>query len=344
MEFLFNALKLLYSLLLWVLDGIRKLSFVWIITVGYFICLGIPLTILFAYQYKDEYNHIKKVNDLKTSLPVIIRAFGEIHSKRVNLMQQRFGTENSIYTESAELEMIRNEIRWIKEASKSNPDKKNDLHAREKDLDKMLASQKSLQFKLGKIDTDIDNIRTKIYSQYNLKDKEQEWIVELEASMPFLERMSLLGPWKFLDLLVLPNQLLTLILTLSMGLLGSVIHMTREYFFSQALRRSNWYFLFRPFLGMFMALTVYVFFMAGQFTIAGSQDLSQDKGNLNAFIISFLAIISGLLSEEAYTRIYKAGVAFFGETPATENAGKGTSTAGKEDGHRNSGGMGGDVF
>ncbi|MFQ5974048.1 MAG: hypothetical protein ACE5Q3_17110 [Alphaproteobacteria bacterium] len=57
-----------------------------------------------------------------------------------------------------------------------------------------------------------------------------------------------------------------------------------------------------------MAVAVFILLKAGQLTITAASDTS---ANLNPFLISFIAIISGLLSEHAYERIQRAGVAIF---------------------------------
>ena len=131
----------------------------------------------------------------------------------------------------------------------------------------------------------------------------------------------------------MPPAILTLILTLSMGALGSVIYVTRYYFSTEPARAFSWY-IFRPFLGMITALAVYVFAKAGQLSFSdASLDSSLSEG-LNPFVLSFLAIISGLLSEQAITWLTRSGSRLFGE-PDGGNAGAGgggnDGNAGKPD-------------
>lgn len=109
----------------------------------------------------------------------------------------------------------------------------------------------------------------------------------------------------------MPSQHLTLILTLCMGALGSLIYITQNYLFEADRNRPfSWYF-FRPFLGMVTAVAIFILAKAGQITIS---DVSFAEGlseNLNPYFISFLAIVSGLLSENAIHRIQSAGVLVF---------------------------------
>jgi hypothetical protein len=115
--------------------------------------------------------------------------------------------------------------------------------------------------------------------------------------------------------------LLTLLLTISMGALGSLIYITRDYFQRETQNPFSWY-LFRPFLGMVTAIAVFVLAKAGQLTISDAGVTEGVAENLNPYFISFLAIISGLLSEQATERIRAAGASVFrveGQgTPAPE--------------------------
>lgn len=111
-------------------------------------------------------------------------------------------------------------------------------------------------------------------------------------------------------LATMPGQMLTLILTLCMGGLGSVIYLTRYFFDGPESRSLGWY-VFRTLLGMGTAVAVFILAKAGQLIISDSAVSGSVDGNLNPFFISFLAIVSGLMSEQAYTRIERSGIAFF---------------------------------
>jgi hypothetical protein len=111
-------------------------------------------------------------------------------------------------------------------------------------------------------------------------------------------------------LATMPDSMLTLILTLCMGGLGSVIYLTRFFFDAPERRAPGWY-MFRTLLGMGTAVAVFILVKAGQFVISDQAAPEGAGGSLNPFFISFLAIVSGLLSEQAYARIERSGIAFF---------------------------------
>jgi hypothetical protein len=106
-------------------------------------------------------------------------------------------------------------------------------------------------------------------------------------------------------LLKLPREILVLMLTMSMGLLGSLVTMTWSF-----MRRDTGLtvqrFAVLPIVGMTTALVVLVFINAGQMTLTAG-----DSGALNPFALSFIGIISGLLSERAYARLSDVGNNFF---------------------------------
>ena len=103
-----------------------------------------------------------------------------------------------------------------------------------------------------------------------------------------------------------PALLLTLILAISMGVVGSVISLTWEFFDKKSEKRYS-YFFFRPLLGGVLAFTVFVLLKSGQMFLAGAPASDALKGDLNPFFISFAAIVSGMLAQQAYERIRSAG-------------------------------------
>jgi lambda repressor-like predicted transcriptional regulator len=90
-----------------------------------------------------------------------------------------------------------------------------------------------------------------------------------------------------------------------MGMLGSLVAMTWSYIrreTSMSARRT----LFLPLVGSVSAFIIFVFLKAGQLTISSGSGTS-----LSPFFLSFVGIISGLLSERAYARMESVGTKFF---------------------------------
>ena len=94
----------------------------------------------------------------------------------------------------------------------------------------------------------------------------------------------------------IPENILIVILIFSMGALGSLIFLTMEF-----LKRSDnteekfSNYFFRPLLGMVMALAVFVMFRSGQYSMG-----IESEEHLSPFFISFMSIISGMMSEKVY--------------------------------------------
>jgi hypothetical protein len=110
----------------------------------------------------------------------------------------------------------------------------------------------------------------------------------------------------FAGFLRLPREVLVMLLTMVMGMLGSVVTMTWSF-----VRRDSGLtvrrFLILPAVGALSAFIVLIFAKAGQISLTSGD--SADV--LNPYFLSFLGIISGLLSERAYARIAQIGENFF---------------------------------
>jgi hypothetical protein len=115
----------------------------------------------------------------------------------------------------------------------------------------------------------------------------------------------------------MPPALLIPIVTLAMGALGSVIYLSVSVVVGEPPRPFAWY-LFRPMLGMVTAFAVFILVQAGALVITKPPAEGGDPGQLNPYFIAFVAIISGLLSEQAVERIRGVGGSFF-STPDRES-------------------------
>jgi hypothetical protein len=103
--------------------------------------------------------------------------------------------------------------------------------------------------------------------------------------------------------------MVTLMMSLWMGALGSAIHMTVEFLKKDEAKSGAWYF-FRPFHGAILALAVFIIFQAGQIVL--TNPIPGGNAGLNPYVIAFVAIVSGMLTDQAYRRIGLAGSQFLG--------------------------------
>jgi hypothetical protein len=108
----------------------------------------------------------------------------------------------------------------------------------------------------------------------------------------------------------IPSEVLTLVLALVLGALGSALHMTKLTLEGTESFKPSWY-LFRPCQGVLMALVVFVLLKAGQLTMGAG-----DTDSLNPFFVAFVGVVSGLLSPDAYRLIQRAGATLI---PAAED-------------------------
>jgi hypothetical protein len=146
------------------------------------------------------------------------------------------------------------------------------------------------------------------------KDK-QPHLFSLYHDMMYFDHLTTLtlGLIDPMTLAVMPAWMLTLIVTLAMGALGSLLHVAKSYLDETCEHRDDyhpmsWFFL-RPLLGIVTAFAVFVFFQTG---LAFTDD-KLTHGSLNPFFIAFIAILSGLMSWQAVESIHRWGERFLGE-------------------------------
>jgi hypothetical protein len=105
-------------------------------------------------------------------------------------------------------------------------------------------------------------------------------------------------------------DILTLTLVILMGILGSSLQMTYAFFKKQQIERPGAY-LLRVCVGAITALVIFIVAKAGVPVIADASKLGGDA-SINPYFVSFLAIISGLMSENAIASVQNQGARFFG--------------------------------
>ncbi len=99
----------------------------------------------------------------------------------------------------------------------------------------------------------------------------------------------------------MPIMMLTLLISLWMGVLGSTIRMIFELLTTENKYPFHWY-VFQPLQGALLAFAVFILFKAGHLSLSGG-GATGIGGELNPYIIAFVGIVSGMLSEKAYRKI-----------------------------------------
>jgi hypothetical protein len=117
-------------------------------------------------------------------------------------------------------------------------------------------------------------------------------------------------------LTLVPTDVLVLGLVIVMGLLGSSLQLVYVYI-TQYEQKSVSYYLIRPFFGIIMAFVIYIVAKAGIPLVTDATRLGTTTA-INPYFISFIAIISGLMSERALGSLVRLGTNYFRDTDGAE--------------------------
>ena len=113
-----------------------------------------------------------------------------------------------------------------------------------------------------------------------------------------------------------PSDVLTLLLVIAMGVLGSALQISHGIFTDAVSQKIGAYFL-QLSVGAITALVIFIVAKAGVPIVADATRLGGDAP-INPYFVSFLAIISGLMSENAIRTVQAQGARFFGPRPGME--------------------------
>jgi len=166
------------------------------------------------------------------------------------------------------------------------------------------AQVKALNDSLTSLQDSLDGL----LRQFSTKPLDDPTRVRLENALFELYSGKFLGAsmnW----LLIMPPDILTLALVILMGVLGSALQMTHALFRQNRIERPVAYFL-RLGVGAITALVIFIVAKAGVPVIADASRLGGDAP-INPYFVSFLAIISGLMSENAIMMVQAQGAKFF---------------------------------
>jgi len=173
------------------------------------------------------------------------------------------------------------------------------------------AQVKALNDSLTSLQDSLDGL----FRQFSTKPLDDPTRVRLENALFELYSGKFLGAsmnW----LLIMPPDILTLALVILMGVLGSALQMTHALFRQNRIERPGAYFL-RLGVGAITALVIFIVAKAGVPVIADASRLGGDAP-INPYFVSFLAIISGLMSENAIMMVQAQGAKFFAAETAAD--------------------------
>jgi len=160
----------------------------------------------------------------------------------------------------------------------------------EEDLIRNEAFIERLSGKLDQYKEELSIVNQEVRTLYD--SSMHEFIVKVDF-------MTILG---FHVVVLMPIELLTMVLSISMGMLGSLIYLTRAFLSKDNGHESFTWYMFRPLLGMVTAVAIYILSKTGLEVFSEATD-----GFINPYFISFIAIVSGLMSEQAFLKIQEAG-------------------------------------
>ncbi|MEA2941542.1 MAG: hypothetical protein QOD09_2071 [Bradyrhizobium sp.] len=123
---------------------------------------------------------------------------------------------------------------------------------------------------------------------------------------------------KFMNrVITLPSDVLALSLVILMGVLGSLLQIVYSFFRKDTPSEGLGIYFVRIAAGGITALVIFIVTKAGIPIIADASRLGGDAP-INPYLISFLAIISGLLSEQAIASVQARGAQFFPANPTMD--------------------------
>lgn len=155
---------------------------------------------------------------------------------------------------------------------------------------------------------------TKTRLQNAFYEMRPEAASEEDESLLMKSRRLLRDLWRVL--VTMQPEVLTLWLVVAMGLLGSSLQIANSFIGERRASTIGNYFL-RFGVGAVAALAIFVVAKAGIPIIADASKLGGDTP-INPYFVSFIAIISGLLSDRAIRTVQSHGNRFFAEGERTE--------------------------
>lgn len=175
------------------------------------------------------------------------------------------------------------------------------------DNDTRTAMAASAAQNLEALQTSLDNLFS---TQFGIKPIDAPTRARIENALFELYSDGVFGSL-INSILVLPPEILTLFLVVLMGVLGSSLQLTHQLFVRKEADSLGVYSL-RLCVGAITALVIFIIAKAGVPIVADTSKFGGDTP-INPYFVSFLAIISGLMSENAISSVQVMATKYFGD-------------------------------
>lgn len=163
-----------------------------------------------------------------------------------------------------------------------------DVNTRLAEYDALVKDDASHYFKINNAEATLASIDRGLDKHFAEHPKLRDECEELLTYKSIFRRLAY-------DMIFAPKSSLTLLLAVVMGLLGSLIYLARERVIDQAPVGLS-VIIFRASLGGALAVAIYVFAAAGMMAV-GPHASGSDAAEMSPYLISFIGITAGYLSE-----------------------------------------------
>ena len=153
---------------------------------------------------------------------------------------------------------------------------------------------------LGPIDAEIARLETEL-GKIVLKDEQRALIASFKNSLGGT-------PFFFIQI---PTIILTLIVTIAAGGLGSVVAFTRRFWRAHTEVGSGRLFV-NVGEGVAAAVAIFLFAGAGMLMLTQGGPSLENEVELSPYLVAFIAFVSGFMAEDAFARVQEAGKSMFG--------------------------------
>lgn len=195
----------------------------------------------------------------------------------------------------------------LDEYNKRIESKQSDVLGFEDQLKNLASSSSDIHFIQGNLERANNDIAKykELIAEYNSDDVIYKNITKENEFYAKFFKLVFLGVIDFKNAWQIPEVLLSIILVMSMGALGSLVKITVDYLSIERERHDQivvFNYLFRLMLGTIIALVVFISIKAGHLS------MSEDPNSgISPYVLSFIGIMSGLISEKIYVRLVEYG-------------------------------------